>query len=358
MKTISCYSRTLPALAATLFTTNLASAATILWNGASGTDTNWSTAANWIGGVVPASADDVKFYDDGADATVSNVNNVVNGAFAGSVLSLQYGNTNNFHTTLIESGKTLTVLGNLSVATDTDNGSAQSVFATITGPGAKLVLSNTAANLIVRQGSANSGSSLRATLDLSGVDTFSATIGRMLIGSETANPAGGPRPAGTLYLARTNTIVASGAAPAIAIGGIGGNNNNGGNSSFINLGYTNAIFADSIRVGRGKQGGNSSIVFNPAFISENPAAYFRGANQVGRVSAWNIADSEGIGGTVNTRGFDDFTGGRVDALVDTMLVGRSSTGTGAGSPAGTLTFALGTIDVNNLQVGIQGASGA
>src|SRR6266540_2207619 len=163
-------------LALACLAADLSPAATIIWNGASGTDTNWSTSGNWLGGLAPGSADDVKFYDDGADATVSNVNNVVNGAFAGSVLSLQYGNTNNFHTTLIESGKTLTVLGNLSVATDTDNGSAQSVFATITGPGAKLVLSNTAANLIVRQGSANSGGSLRATLDLSGVDTFSATI--------------------------------------------------------------------------------------------------------------------------------------------------------------------------------------
>ena len=53
-------------------------AATIVWSGASGTDTNWSTVGNWAGGL-PGASDDVKFFNAGATATVSNINNVVDG---------------------------------------------------------------------------------------------------------------------------------------------------------------------------------------------------------------------------------------------------------------------------------------
>ena len=75
-------------LASVLAIINPAFAAVVVWNGASGTDINWSTAGNWIGGVAPTSADDVKFFDDGADFTPLNINNVVNASFGGSVLSL------------------------------------------------------------------------------------------------------------------------------------------------------------------------------------------------------------------------------------------------------------------------------
>ena len=46
-------------------------------------------------------------------------------------------------------------------------------------------------------------------LDLSGLDDFTATVGRVQLGSFGANA----RPSGTLYLALTNLIVASGTFP-------------------------------------------------------------------------------------------------------------------------------------------------
>src|SRR5579864_8219437 len=83
-------------------------AATIVWSGASGVDTNWSDSANWVGGILPGPSDDVKFFDMGAGAQ-GVVSNVVDGAFGGYIGTLQYGNTNNSHTTLIASGVTLNV---------------------------------------------------------------------------------------------------------------------------------------------------------------------------------------------------------------------------------------------------------
>lgn len=68
-------------------------AATIIWTGASGTDTNWSTAANWNGGL-PGSGDDVKFFAVGAAADTNTINNFMDAGFAGTVASLQYANSN------------------------------------------------------------------------------------------------------------------------------------------------------------------------------------------------------------------------------------------------------------------------
>src|SRR5688572_2057484 len=178
MKTTQRYLIPLVTVTAVLAASHLVSAAAIIWNGASGTDVKWSTAGNWIGGIIPGATDDVKFFDDGADATLGNVNNTVDTLFSGSVLSLQYGQSNLFyHTTQIESGKTLTVLGGFTVGTEAI--AAQNVDAAITGAGT-LVISNTAVDMVIRQG--GDGSSRRATLDLSGLDTFILDVDQVVIG--------------------------------------------------------------------------------------------------------------------------------------------------------------------------------
>src|SRR5687768_12986846 len=116
---VRCVIRACSLLAAGLALVQSVSAAPVIWSGASTPDLNWSTGGNWIGGVQPTSADDVKFFDDGADGTPLNPNNIVNNLFSGSVLSLQYAQSNLlYHTTQIEAGKTLTVLGALTVGTE------------------------------------------------------------------------------------------------------------------------------------------------------------------------------------------------------------------------------------------------
>jgi hypothetical protein len=333
-----------------LVVTNIvASPGTLVWIGTN----NWSVPLNWtnltsVGNGPPGPANDVIFASIATRAASNAINNIVDSDT--TVASLTFNNTNGFHTTLINPGRTLTA-GGLTVGTETDLGNTVAVYDTITGAGGALVVSNAAGNLIVRQGSANSGSALKATLDLSGLDTFNATVGKVQLGSLGANP----RQCGILYLAQTNLMVASGSAPAIQIGGQGGGSGNGGNGSFLYLGQANKIFVNGLSVATVKQG-NCSLLFNPAF--ENPSALFRAADGVSRVPSWLIGDSQSQGGTVNTTGTNDFTGGTVDALVDTMTLGKSSSGSsGNGNPVGTLSFDGGTIDVNTLQIGYQSSGG-
>ncbi|TAK98929.1 MAG: hypothetical protein EPO07_11290, partial [Verrucomicrobia bacterium] len=96
-------------------------AAVAVWSGASGTDTNWSTGGNWIGGTgtagVPGSTDDVIFGNTGAATSITSISNVLDGTggnFAGTLFSLAYTNavTGTYQNTLIAPGTTLNLTNN------------------------------------------------------------------------------------------------------------------------------------------------------------------------------------------------------------------------------------------------------
>ena len=180
-------------------------AATIFWNGASGTDTNWSDAANWTGGAVPGGADDAKFIDAGAVA-FPNTNNVVDANL--TIGSLQYANTNNSDTTLIANGVTLTITntGGLIAATPADPVVIKLITNSITGGQGTLLVTNAGATLSVNQGGATGSS--RAILNLAGLGTFNASINRIGVGTTTSfNPGNANnKVAGVLFLAQTNII--------------------------------------------------------------------------------------------------------------------------------------------------------
>jgi hypothetical protein len=318
---------------------------TYVWNGPGAGSNNWSASGNWSPAGPPGSIDSVEFFDTGAVAAVSNVNNFVNTGFSGTIVALQYGNTNSNHTTSIAAGQTLNV-GSLTVGTETDNGSGQAVFTTITGPGATLAL-NTSSDLVVRQGTGSSSGSQRATLEMSGVGTLNATLGRVLVG--VAGPV--VRATGTLYLGKTSTIIVSGAYPQICVGD---NHSNGGGQNYLYLGKSNSIFANSMTIGRQKATG--TLAFNSRFT--NSTAYFRNVDEVSPQGSWSIGDNSAQStSSSSSTGMCDFSLGNVDALVDTVNLGVSQTSTGSGG-SGTLTFVSGMINVNTLQVGVQSASGA
>jgi hypothetical protein len=325
-------------------------AAKIIWNGPGAGANNWSTTNHWLPTEAPEFLDDVKFFDAGAGGVaVSNVNNFVDANCGGNIASLQFGNTNGNHTTLISSGDSLDLSGTngFIVGTETDNGSAQTVFATVTGIGGAININNDNADLIVRQGSANN-SSQRATLDLSGLGNFSASVNQVLVG--VAGPVN--RPVGTLYLARTNSIVASGT-PGICAADSG---SNGGSASYLYLGIENEIDADTITIGRQKS--SATLSFNPAFTNSSPEIILRGAGP-DRVATLAIGDNSGQSVSSSpSSGVVDFSGGTVDALVDVIFVGKGQTGSGSGTATGTLTLNDGTLDVNTLEAGYQNSSSA
>jgi len=330
----------------------ISNAAPILWSGL-GADQNWSTPGNWVGNVPPGASDDVKFSDQGGGGSFGVVDNIVD---ANTInLSLQYANTNNsvVHTTQINPGVTLTLNGTGGLINGNETQNDTRVTNTITGVGGTLVVSNTAATINVRQAASVSVAN-RTTLDMSGLDTFNATVARLtvgLAGSGTIN-----RATGRLLLARTNSITTSGAAPQVDVSDSVGSSNNGSGST-LTLGQTNAFFTDSITVARGRES-SGNMNFNSVFTS--PSVFIRGTNGLtSRVSLWTIGDAATQTGTITCRGTVDFTAGTLDAMVDQLIVCRPSVGTtDASQSQGTLNVGAGNLDVNTFIIGNQRTNNA
>ena len=329
--------------------------------GPAGANTNWSTSGNWTPSGAPTSSNDVQFVDLGAVGTAGLTNNVVDASM--TIGSLTYGQTNNFHTTLILTGVTLTVGGTangLITGTGTDPGDGQLSTAAIAGAGGKLAFTNTSAVVHVGQAHSTANNAVgqsQATLDLSALDTFTANASRLLVGVDVAIKGD----SGVLNLAKTNIIATTVGSVAPQVD-VGDNSQAAGTPtipSILRLGQTNAFFTDSIAVGRGKTDNSGAMMqFNSAFVS--PTAIFRGTNgAASRVGTWFIGDGFGSR-TYFAFGTCDFSVGSVDALVDTMYVGRGAAvafGAGANDAGtGTLTFNAGTVDVNTLEVGFATAN--
>ena len=352
-----------------VLTTVSASAATITWSGASGAGTNWSTGGNWVGGTSPTGSDDVKFTEQGTNSVPGTPNSLVDVSFAGYIGSLQFGQSNGTHTVLIDVGQTLNITntGGLFAGTSIDVGAARVLTNSIKGAGATLNISNAAANLVLNQGQGTANGS-RAVLDLSGLDKFTANIFAIGIGSIHFQNATNQRNSGILFLARTNNIrlnltntlanYSTTGTPTNAIELVhAGGGNNASVLSFIYLGQSNAFYVDSLGIGRSKSSASSAatMTFNPAFAS--PSAFFRGVGgNSSRVTWWAIADmADNASSAQLAIGTNDFSLGTVDALVETMSLGRdcSPSHTAGGFNVGVLTFSAGTIDVNNLIMGNQ-----
>jgi len=326
--------------------------AQVIWSGAdviSNLNTNWSDATNWTGGT-PGPSASVVFFDQGSNGIQGVVNNIVNSNTA--ISTLQYGNTNGFHATQINAGVTLAVtnkaVGALVFAgTGTDNGVNQALYATVTGAGSLAVANtNSGSAFVVQQGSSNSGSHV-ATLDLSGLASFSLTAGQLLVAGYDLSSSGASNYlSGTLYLARTNRIRLNGAAPAIDVGDA---SSNPGNTSYLYLGQTNAIFADSITIGHSKS--TATLAFNPALVGGNPLLYLTG-NTNARVTLLTVGDDSAQATSgISLTGTMNLSGGTVNTLVDTCYVAESQTSSGSGTATGILDLGAGVFNVNTLYAG-------
>lgn len=349
-----------------------ARAGTVVWNGSSGTDTNWSDGANWVNGIAPAGGDDVKFFDTAGVATPGTPNSLVDSGFAGYIGTLQFGNSNNFHTVVISAGMTLSITnGNLSSGSVGDPGAAKTLTNSIAGAGATLYVSNSAANLYVNQCTAASGAD-RANLNLSGLDTFVFSGNRMGIGDgqfpgvPVNNHAGG-----NLLLAKTNFItlaytdtladyLVAGKSSAITMSRNSGNNP--ATISLLQLGIQNTFSLDSMNFGMDKSGNNSTpahgiMLFNPAFAGLSPSANFYGTGGPGtRVTWWSIGDGNQSGSSSNGGGgTNDFSLGTVNGLVNILSLARDAgtSDTWTGPHKGVLIFTNGTINANTVIVGNQ-----
>ncbi len=326
-------------------------AATLDWTGASGTDSNWATPGNWSPAGPPGAADSARFFDLGAGIPSTVAANR-------SILSLTYGQTNGTHTTLIDTGRTLTLSGAdaggnvLYVGTDGQVDPDTVVNAAFLGEGT-LNLANPTGNLAIRQPHGTANNTRRAVLDLSGLATFTSDIGRVLVGQGTGGTFN--RNMGTLILARTNHIALKGAAPQLLVGDNSSNNNGNGSISYLTLGQETTLSADSIRVGGQKQQGNMS--FSAAFFA--PSLKLRGTDGVGRMTLIGFGDNGAQGGSGNpTTGTINLGDGTVDILADTIYLGRGQSSSGGGGATGNMTVGAGLLDVNTFEIGYQNAANA
>jgi hypothetical protein len=369
----------------------VAPAATIIWSGAdSATTTNWSDGLNWFGNVTPGTSDTALFSTNGMSASAgsASIDNMVSANV--TVASLTYAPTNGFRNTLIVPGMTLTisnttVTSSILSGTQNDAGGDVSVYNTVSGPGGTLVINSTnvGSALLIQQSSGTAGTH-RSTLDFSELDTFNATVGRVLIAVHgPLNPVAGQlsipntvRPAGTLILAKTNIIrttqvglilggqdggngsgqggAASISGPAIVLGDGASN----GGQGVMQLGQTNAIFTDTICVSRQKSIA-TSLLFNPVFIS--PALYLRGTTS-NRVMRFAVADDGNLStsttGASAVIGTVDLSAGTSDVMIDTLVIANGQTGNGTAPITGIFTLGAGVMDVNTVTLGYQNAANA
>ncbi|MGA2864406.1 MAG: hypothetical protein ABSF95_07950 [Verrucomicrobiota bacterium] len=333
---------------------------TINWTGADlANSANWSDGLNWSTHAEPGSGNPAFFNNTGSVTSPSTINNIVDGNV--TVFELTYANTNGtYQNTSIANNDTLTVtLGGLTVGSPVLDLGNTTGNVTVTGGGGTLNVTNS--NIYVGLGHSDASSTAQATLDMSGLGTFNASVGSFLVGVGAVGPTTVLQPVGTVYLAQTNTITASsgtGASDsslvALDVGDAGDGETEAGYgnnmASSLYLGQTNAIFADYISVGR--QWASGGIFFNPAFTNGNPTVYIGGASG-GAVASWNIGD--GVANALTSgggSGTNDFTGGTVNALVNTLQIGkasRNSLNSGA-AVTGALTFNAGTITADTVNV--------
>ncbi|MDR3460459.1 MAG: hypothetical protein P4N60_23770 [Verrucomicrobiae bacterium] len=342
-----------------------------VWTGGAAPDLNWATTLNWAGGV-PGPGFTAQISSVGG-STNYTTNSIV--AANVSIAVLDY-TTNSFgyHTTLIADGVTLTVSnGSTSIgpivqaggpSPNGDNIFGKPVTNTITGGNGTLyVTGNSQAsgqanqlNFQVRQIMVPNQSN-GVVLDMSGLGTMIATVGKFFVAQGGSGSL--TNVSGVLYLARTNVIT------CLRAGNAGqfevGDSSNGTNTlmgSGLYLGITNSLYVDTVRIGK-NSATNNVVRFNPVFTnSTTPAVLIRGTNGLNsRVSNFTIGDADSEPRVLNyVQANVDFNGGKVDALLTTLALGRGEAfALDAGAAQGTLNYSAGTIDAINVLVGVQRA---
>ena len=344
-----------------------------LWSGAGGTnDMFWADGINWTGGT-PGPGFNASFANPGA-TTNFMTNNIV--ATNVTIQGLFYDtNGIGYHTTWIQDGVTLTVTnGSTGITAAFQAGGTtggDTVFNhpstnTITGNGGTLlvtgnpfgsVLANQL-NFQVRQ-CASPAVPNAVTLDMSGLGTLIATVGKFYVAQGGASTAQS-NVSGCVFLAKTNVI--SCLRPNAGQFEVGDSSTGiyelPGSSLYF--GKTNAVFADTVRFGKQKAT-NNIVQFNPVFTSGfTPSLYMRGGTNgpTSRVFYWSIADADTETTVPNfVQANVDLSGGTIDAQITCMAIGRGETSASdSGSAQGTLTFSAGTLNVNSLTNGCQRAN--
>jgi hypothetical protein len=334
-----------------------------------------TNAASWLGGVAPGAGDFVIIPDVSfGNATTPSILVTTNTEIAG-LRDVHNGNSTfpNFN---VAAGATLSVTGNGGYRQLRDTLDSNSrAFVQASGAGTLLV-SNANANFDLFVYAENTQNNFmfdklnELKLDVSriSIDDIWAYPNILTNGSTTAAPR---RYAPRLYLALTNIFHATltdandwtnqnrDYSFVIARARAGGGT---GTDFDFRLGLQNEFYFDSMLLGgAGNQcdsGTDKQIDFNTA-LTGNKLLYLRGASG-GRMANLTIADAATPGGqqSSGTKINVILTSGSIDALVDTLYMGRNATNANGAQATARLDVSAGTLDANNVYLGYQTGAGA
>lgn len=334
------------------------------WTAGGGADKEWENAtwSNWSTGASPA-GQNVIFGNAGATSASTTVTSIVDQSF--TIGSLTYNqntttptdNAKIWQNTQINSGVTLTVgggltIGGVTVSSSTGQVSTRPVTTSTAFSGAGTLTVNAAASDINVWNSRSVGSvgTPSATMDLSGLANFNATVANFNIGYGTNG-------VGTVALANTSNVIT---ASTLSVGNANGNTAQGSGTLHLGAG-SNTLNAASIYVGASSgtniNGSNGTL----DFLTGTGTLTIRG--QTGGTSRANLTiGAQRTGGsgsniTGNATGTVDFGTHTVDALINTLLLGSSGAGAAGAGATGTLSFGAGTLDVTTAIIGQTGFGG-
>ena len=182
-----------------------------------------------------------------------------------------------------------------------------------------------------------------AVLDLAGLSSFTlVTPARFEIQPKTYSTQNG---SARVTLADVNSITVDKVVVSSMAGG-------GTHTGILELGLHNTIHTDDFGVGR--SGRAIGIVRHRADLADVAATTLRAEDGISRTAVFQLGEQWG-GSGVNTATVD-FTGGTIDALVDTAEIGRHTANNQTCTAALTLGAEGGVFDANRLVVGLTDAS--
>lgn len=327
-----------------------AACAQTIWDFGAAPDRNWSSFVNWSTDLSPAGTA-VVFGAAGTTANATTISNVVDQSY--TISALTFNHTTNWHLTEIEAGATLTVAGAFLLGGHV-GGSAIQTRVAFSGAGS-LVINDSSSSFNVGNTNVSNGTGGLpvSVLDLSNLADFTATVGSFNYGAGTNGT-------GTVYLANNSTITA-----ASLTGGGTGTYTAWANavSNRLVLGTSTTLHVDTIAFATGRTQGsvsfraagsgaaNTSAAISPTLVIRGQS----GGNSRAALSIGNNTEGGILNTNTNAReSTADFTDGSIDALVSTLIVGRSQRGlNGTGSYTGTMRMGQGTVDATTVIIGEQ-----
>ncbi|MBX7211940.1 MAG: autotransporter-associated beta strand repeat-containing protein, partial [Verrucomicrobiaceae bacterium] len=241
----------------------------------------------------------------------------------------------------VPTGKTLTINGAVTLGANVD---VSTTLVNATG-GGSIVVNSAGANFQV--GGATGGTNENtATVDFSGLSTFTANLGAGTFRIGDANTSSGTAAPATMKLAPTSTITAA----AIRVGDSSGFANN----HTLTLGTgVNTLNADTVNIGSAGTGIRSSGTINFAAGDTTGSVKIR-ASDGSSAATLNMVNTSGST-TGNIDGTMDFTGHTADLKFTAVTMAARSVATGAATA--TLSFDQGFFDAVTLNIASRTGAG-